>query len=68
MHLLTHWFIHNPVAANLIMLLILATGALKLSDIRIEGFPKLPANAINVEASYDNVFTSHVDSQVTQKY
>ncbi len=40
MHALTGWFIRNPVAANLLMVMILVAGAFSLNSIRIEVFPK----------------------------
>ncbi len=67
MHALTRWFIHNPVAANLIMLLILAAGYLTLSGIRIEGFPKLPPDTVTISTTYTNAYTNQVDEQITQK-
>jgi len=38
MHTLTAWFIRNPVAANLLMVLILFLGLQTLLTMRIEGF------------------------------
>ncbi|MGH1378565.1 MAG: efflux RND transporter permease subunit [Alphaproteobacteria bacterium] len=67
MHALTNWFIRNPVAANLIMAVILISGYLTLTSIRIEGFPKLPADTITIETSFVNSYATQVDEQVTQK-
>jgi multidrug efflux pump subunit AcrB len=67
MHALTRWFIHNPVAANLIMLLILIGGIFTSLSMRIEGFPKLPADTIQIETIFSNAYTEQVDLQVTQK-
>lgn len=64
---LSRWFIHNPVAANLIMLLILVTGLLTLVGIRIEGFPKLPADTVSITTTFSNAYTQQVDEQITQK-
>jgi len=67
MHKLTRWFIHNPVAANLFMVLILAAGAFSLSQIRIEGFPKIPADSITVTTIFSGAHTKQVDEHITQK-
>ena len=67
MHALTRWFIHNPVAANLIMLLIIIGGIFTLLSMRIEGFPKLPADSIQIETAFADAYTGQVDLQITQK-
>ena len=67
MHVLTSWFIRNPVAANLIMFLILVSGALAVSSMRIEGFPKLPADTLEVSTVFDGAYAEQVDRQITQK-
>lgn len=67
MHALTRWFIHNPVAANLIMLLIIIGGVFTLLSMRIEGFPKLPADTLQIETTFADAYTGQVDRQITQK-
>ncbi len=67
MHTLTSWFIRNPVAANLMMVLILAAGWLTVSSIRIEGFPKLPADSLEISTVYPRAHVEQVDQQVTLK-
>lgn len=67
MHALTAWFIRNPVAANLIMALILIGGFVTLSSLRIEGFPKLPPNSIKITTAFSNAHTHQIDKQITQK-
>jgi multidrug efflux pump subunit AcrB len=67
MHLLTSWFIRNPVAANLMMLLMLIAGWLTVSSIRVEGFPKLPADTLEITTIFPNAQVDHVDQQITRK-
>ena len=67
MNALTRWFIRNPVAANLIMLLILAAGYLSATGIRIEGFPKLPPDTVTISTTYANAHAKQVDEQITRK-
>ncbi len=64
---LTRWFIHNPVAANLVMALILLGGVLTANSMRIEGFPKLPADTLMIETVFVDAYTEQVDEHITQK-
>ncbi|WP_020407216.1 efflux RND transporter permease subunit [Hahella ganghwensis] len=64
---LTSWFIRNPVAANLIMVLILAGGWFTASSIRIEGFPKLPADELQIDTVFTDAYATQVDEQITQR-
>lgn len=65
MHALTGWFIRNPVAANLIMVFILISGALSLWGIRIEGFPRIPPDTISISVGYPGATAEQVDDAVT---
>ncbi len=67
MHALTRWFIHNPVAANLIMALIIIGGIFTALSMRIEGFPKLPADTIQIDTVFAGAYTEQVDQQITRK-
>ena len=67
MHTLTGWFIHNPVVANMIMLLIIVGGIFTMLSMRIEGFPKLPADTIQIETSLTGAYAEQVDRLITQK-
>ncbi|NOZ51972.1 MAG: efflux RND transporter permease subunit [Gammaproteobacteria bacterium] len=64
---LIRWFIRNPVAANLIMLLIIIAGIFTMTSMRIEGFPKLPADSIQIDTIFIDAYTEQVDRQITQK-
>ncbi len=67
MHFLTGWFIRNPVAANLSMILILFLGIMTLWSMRIEGFPRIPPESITISTTYLGASTAQVDELVTQK-
>ena len=67
MHALTVWFIRNPVAANLMMLLILFLGVQTLFSIRIEGFPRIPPESVDITIHYPGATAQQVDDLVTQK-
>ncbi|WP_046019637.1 efflux RND transporter permease subunit [Marinomonas sp. S3726] len=67
MHFLTSWFIRNPVAANLAMAFILIAGLLGVQNMRIEGFPKIPPDSINIVIGYPGANAQQVDEGVAQK-
>ncbi|WP_068089346.1 efflux RND transporter permease subunit [Polycladidibacter stylochi] len=67
MKALVHWFLKNPVAANLLMALIIFLGVSSVLSIRIEGFPKIPADTVTIITSYPSAHLEQVDEQITQK-
>ncbi len=67
MHALTSWFIRNPVAANLMMALILFLGMQTLLSMRIEGFPRVPPETVEISIEYPDATAEQVDELVTQK-
>lgn len=67
MHTLTSWFIRNPVAANLLMALILFLGVQTVLSIRIEGFPRIPPESVEISIEFPDATSQQVDELVTQK-
>ncbi len=67
MHWISAWFTRNPVAANLLMVLILLAGYLSVSGIRIESFPRIPPRQISISVVYPGATAAQVDEGVTQK-
>ncbi|MCW9000219.1 MAG: efflux RND transporter permease subunit, partial [Kangiellaceae bacterium] len=67
MHYLSNWFTKNPVAANLMMLLILVAGYLSFSSIRIEGFPKIAPDSVTISVAYPGASPEQMDLSVSQK-
>ncbi|MCF6211921.1 MAG: efflux RND transporter permease subunit [Gammaproteobacteria bacterium] len=49
------------------MLLIIVAGILTMSSIRIEGFPKLPADSLQIDTTFIGAYAEQVDRQITQK-
>ncbi|MFT2112709.1 efflux RND transporter permease subunit [Marinomonas sp. 2405UD68-3] len=47
------WFALNPVAANLLLFLVIALGIFTVGDLNRETFPSLEPNRINVSVSFD---------------
>ncbi len=58
------WFIDNPIAANLLMVVILFVGLKNLPTIGKTVLPQLDYNYINISASYDGASPSEVEQQV----
>jgi len=48
------WFTQNPVAANLLMLLVIIMGALTVGDLRKEAFPSTEPDTIKISIDYDS--------------
>lgn len=67
MHFLTSWFIRNPVAANLLMALILFVGVMTALTIRIEGFPRVPPESVTITTIYPGATAQQVDQLVARK-
>lgn len=66
MHKISEWFTHNPVAANLLMLLILISGYFTATSIRIEGFPAIPVNSITISTIYAGADSEQVDQSISR--
>jgi multidrug efflux pump subunit AcrB len=58
------WFARNSVAANLIMILILASGLLTLSNVKQEVFPELALDLITVTVPYLGAAPEEVEEAV----
>ncbi|MCG8565547.1 MAG: efflux RND transporter permease subunit, partial [Desulfobacterales bacterium] len=61
------WFTRNPVAANLLALLVIVGGLFTLAGIRIEGFPSIPPSTISIDITYTDATAEQVDSGVSRK-
>lgn len=48
------WFVKNPVASNLLMLLILFVGVATALSLRVEGFPSIDPNQISIEVRFES--------------
>lgn len=48
------WFVSNPVAANLLLMLVIVLGAWQLTSLRKEAFPSMDPHSINVSVSYSS--------------
>jgi multidrug efflux pump subunit AcrB len=64
MERIIRWFIDNGVAANLIMAFIILSGALTIPLLKMEVFPNIEVDIINVTAIYPGATPSDVESGV----
>jgi len=48
------WFASNPVAANLLMLLVITLGVINMGSLNKEAFPSLPPNSIDIYVSNES--------------
>ncbi len=48
------WFARNPVAANLLMAMILISGLMTTLNLRVEAFPPLPPKSVSISVDYDS--------------
>lgn len=58
------WFVNNPIAANLLMLMILVGGFTGLSDLDKEMFPKVPRDVVQVTVPYPGAGPKEVEEQI----
>lgn len=61
------WFVHNPVAANLLMLAILILGLCSALIIRTESFPSFPPNTITIFVPFPGGSPQEVEEGVAIK-
>lgn len=59
------WFVHNPIAANLLLFAVLIFGFISLQDLRTELMPKPESRIIHIAAFYPGASPSEVEQNVT---
>ncbi|KEJ88869.1 efflux RND transporter permease subunit [Sulfitobacter donghicola] len=59
-----NYFVRHPVAANLLMVLIIVLGASVVSGIERETFPAFTADSVNVSVSYPGASARDVDEEI----
>ena len=63
---LSSWFLHNPTAANLLMVVFIAGGIVAALTMRQEVFPTMVRDTVLIEAEYRGATASEVEAQVVQ--
>lgn len=48
------WFANNPVAANLLLALVIGLGLMQAGDLRKEAFPSIEPDTLTISVSYDS--------------
>ena len=64
MNNLIAWFVRNSVAANLLMMMLIAGGLLALPNIHQEEFPTLDVDAVSVRVPYLGAAPAEVETGV----
>ncbi|KAA5802201.1 efflux RND transporter permease subunit [Alkalicaulis satelles] len=64
---LTAWFVRNPVAANLLMVLFLVGGALSAATLPTEVFPSLSPRSVQIAVIYPGATPGEVEESVTRR-
>ena len=64
MNKIISWFIHNPVASNLLMMILLMGGLLALPTIHQEEFPNIEVDAVQVKVPYLGATPAEVEEAV----
>ncbi|MBB3047947.1 multidrug efflux pump subunit AcrB [Litorivivens lipolytica] len=60
----TRWFIHNPIAAHLVMLLVFLGGITTLPQLDKEFFPQRKLNQITITVNYPGANPGEVEKQI----
>ncbi|MEM6554612.1 MAG: efflux RND transporter permease subunit [Pseudomonadota bacterium] len=66
-HGLTGWFIANPVAANLLMIVLLVGGFLAAASLKTEEFPTLEIKAVSINVAVPGATPKDVEESVTKR-
>ncbi|MBI9080892.1 MAG: efflux RND transporter permease subunit [Pseudodesulfovibrio sp.] len=61
------WFVENPIAANLLMFLILTSGIMVGMNRPMQAFPHFPPKNITIEVKYPSSSAEVVEQGVTIK-
>ena len=64
---LIRWWVRNPVAANLLMFIIVTAGWLGLRDIEKEAFPSVQPDIVQVEVIWPGASPKEMEQQVVQR-
>jgi len=67
MEKLIRWFVNNKVVSNLLMILIIITGATTIPMLKMEVFPEIDLNIINVTTVYPGATPTDVEEAICIK-
>jgi len=58
------WFVHNPVAANLLMFVMIVGGLLGMVSVRQEEFPQIETEAVRITVEYRGASPEEVEESI----
>ena len=61
------WFVHNPIAANLLMILLVVGGFLAIPALDKKYFPDIKLNIVSVSMPYPGAGPSEVEQQICKR-
>ncbi len=61
------WFVHNPIAANLLMLFLLVGGLLAIPSMDKQFFPDVELNTVSVAVPYRGAGPAEVEQQICKR-
>ena len=64
MNAVISWFVHNKVAANLLMMILVAGGIIALPQLYLEEFPEVKVEAVQIRIPYLGAAPQEVESAV----
>jgi multidrug efflux pump subunit AcrB len=64
---LISWFISNPVAANLLMVVLLVGGALSASSLQRQVFPTISPGTVTITVPYPGATPAEVEEGITRR-
>ncbi len=64
---LIQWFVENPIAANLLMVVILVGGVFNLASLNKEAFPSVGTNKIQINVPYPGAGPQEVEELVVKR-
>jgi multidrug efflux pump subunit AcrB len=64
MNRIIEWFVHNPVASNLLMLVMVVGGVMILASIRQEEFPAIEPEAVRITVEYRGASPEEVEESI----
>ena len=65
MERITRWFVHNSVASNMVMIFVIIAGALTIPLIKMEVFPAIEVDIINISALYPGASPGDVEEAIS---
>jgi len=61
------WFVENPIAANLLMIVVIVLGLMQASSLQKESFPSMEPNSITISVTYDSGSAQQAEEGIAMK-